>query len=180
MKNLTQVGRKFELDEIQANSSQHKPSGWPNDNQLHRSCELGSSWCELGGPFGQGFTQGHTTRPCLPLPREPTVGFVHRRRPRHPQLLLYFSCHVSRQLWAAVEVQTNLWSNRNQCGTRQYGYSRYRDDDHNDGDDDDDDDDDGDDDRDNVDDDDDNDGDGDDEKSIYSLLCWQRILQFVL
>ena len=97
--------------------------------------------------------QGHTTRPCLPLPREPTVGFVHRRRPRHPQLLLYFSCHVSRQLWAAVEVQTNLWSNRNQCGTRQYGYSRYRDDDDNDGDDDDGDgDDDGDDDRDNVDD----------------------------
>ena len=67
--------------------------------------------------------QGHTTRPCLPLPREPTVGFVHRRRPRHPQLLLYFSCLVSRQLWAAVEVQTNLWSNRNQCGTRQYSNS---------------------------------------------------------
>ena len=43
-----------------------------------------------------GRCQGHTTRPCLPLPREPTVGFVHRRRPRHPQLLLYFSCHGRR------------------------------------------------------------------------------------
>ena len=27
---------------------------WPNDSQLHQSCELGSSWLELGVPFGQG------------------------------------------------------------------------------------------------------------------------------
>ena len=37
-----------------SNSSQLDPSGWPNDTQLHRSCELGSSWLELGVPFGQG------------------------------------------------------------------------------------------------------------------------------
>ena len=37
-----------------SNSCQLKPSGWPNDTQLHRSCELGSSWLELGVPFGQG------------------------------------------------------------------------------------------------------------------------------
>ena len=38
------------------NSSQLKPtrSGWPNDAQLHRSCELGSGWLELGAPFCQG------------------------------------------------------------------------------------------------------------------------------
>ena len=35
--------RKFELDQIQANSSHLKPS----DTQLHRSRELGSSWLEL-------------------------------------------------------------------------------------------------------------------------------------
>ena len=53
MENLARVGRKFsELDHIQANSIQLKPSGWPNDTQLHRSCELGSSWLELGEPFG--------------------------------------------------------------------------------------------------------------------------------
>ena len=54
MENFARVGRKFELDQIQANSIQLKPSGWPNDTQLHRSCELGSSWLVLGGPFGQG------------------------------------------------------------------------------------------------------------------------------
>ena len=56
MENLARVGRKFELDQIQANSSQLTPSGWPNDTQLHRSCELGSSWFELGEPFGQGLS----------------------------------------------------------------------------------------------------------------------------
>ena len=55
VENVARVGRKFELDQIQANSIQLKPSGWPNDTQLHRSCELGSNWLELGGPFGQGF-----------------------------------------------------------------------------------------------------------------------------
>ena len=40
-----------------SNSSQLKPSGWPNDTQLHRSWELGSSWLELAVPFGQGFSQ---------------------------------------------------------------------------------------------------------------------------
>ena len=30
----------------QSNSSQLKPIGWPNDTQLHRSCELGSSWVD--------------------------------------------------------------------------------------------------------------------------------------
>ena len=39
-----------------SNSSQ--VAGWPNDTQLHRSCELGSRWFELGGPFGQGFRNG--------------------------------------------------------------------------------------------------------------------------
>ena len=28
----------------QSNSSQLKPSGWPNDTQFHQSCELGLSW----------------------------------------------------------------------------------------------------------------------------------------
>ena len=55
MENLARVGRKFELDQIQANSSQLKPSGWQNDTQLHRGRELGSSLLELGGPFRQGF-----------------------------------------------------------------------------------------------------------------------------
>ena len=36
-----------------SNSSQLKPSEWPNDTQLHRRCELGSSWLEMGGPFGR-------------------------------------------------------------------------------------------------------------------------------
>ena len=133
------------LEVFAANVLKPWPNGAPNLSNLEPSYKIKT--CVGRWPNGTGFTQGHTTRPCLPLPREPTVRFVHRRRPRHPQLLLYFSCHVSRQLWAAVEVQTNLWSNRNQCGTWQYGYSRYRDDDDNDGDDDD-----GDDDRDNVDD----------------------------
>ena len=31
-----------------SNSSRLKPSGWPNDTHFHRSCELGSSWLELG------------------------------------------------------------------------------------------------------------------------------------
>ena len=57
VENLARVWRKFELDQIQANSSQLKPSGWPNVTQLHRSCELDSSWLELGVPFGQGFMQ---------------------------------------------------------------------------------------------------------------------------
>ena len=56
VENLDRVGEKFELDQIQANSIQLKPSGWPNDTQLHPSCELGSTWLELGGPFGQGFS----------------------------------------------------------------------------------------------------------------------------
>ena len=43
MKNVARVGRKFELDQIQANSIQLKPSGLPNDTELHRGCELGSS-----------------------------------------------------------------------------------------------------------------------------------------
>ena len=51
---MARVGRKFELDQIQANSIQLQPGGWPNDTQLHRGCELGSSWLELGGPFDQG------------------------------------------------------------------------------------------------------------------------------
>ena len=44
VENLARVGQKFEFDQIQANSSQLKPSGWPHDTQLHRSCELGLSW----------------------------------------------------------------------------------------------------------------------------------------
>ena len=52
---LARVGRKCELDQIQANSIQLEPSGWPNDTQLHpTSCELGPSWLELGGTCGQG------------------------------------------------------------------------------------------------------------------------------
>ena len=51
----------FELDQIQ-NSSQLKPSGWPNDTQPHQSCELGSGWPELGGPFGQGRRRAHVFR----------------------------------------------------------------------------------------------------------------------
>ena len=38
VENLARVGRKFELDQIQANSIQlepTQPSGWPNDTQLH-------------------------------------------------------------------------------------------------------------------------------------------------
>ena len=49
-----ELGEKSELVQIQANSIQLNPSGWPNDTQLHRSCELGSSWFELGVPFCQG------------------------------------------------------------------------------------------------------------------------------
>ena len=45
MENLARIGRKCEMDKIQANSIQLKPSGWPNDTELHRGCELGSS-CE--------------------------------------------------------------------------------------------------------------------------------------
>ena len=59
MENLPRVGRKFELDQIKANSIQLEPTQakWvANDTQLHRSCEPGSSWVESGGPFGQGFT----------------------------------------------------------------------------------------------------------------------------
>ena len=37
-----------------SNSSHLKPSGWPNDTQLNRSCERRSSWLDLGGPFDQG------------------------------------------------------------------------------------------------------------------------------
>ena len=38
-----------------SNSSQLEPSRWPNDTQLHPSQKLGSSWFELGGPFGQAW-----------------------------------------------------------------------------------------------------------------------------
>ena len=44
VENVARVGRKFELDQFQPNSIQLKPSGWPNDTQLHRSCEFGLSW----------------------------------------------------------------------------------------------------------------------------------------
>ena len=60
---LARVGRKFELDQIQANLSQLKPSGWPNDTQLHRSCELGPSWLELGVTFGQGLKHKNVWSP---------------------------------------------------------------------------------------------------------------------
>ena len=49
VENLARVGRKFEPD------SQLEPSGWPNNTQLHPSWKLGSSWLELGVPFGQDF-----------------------------------------------------------------------------------------------------------------------------
>ena len=45
MENLATVGCKLELDQIQANSIQHDPSGWPNDT---RRLDLGASWLELG------------------------------------------------------------------------------------------------------------------------------------
>ena len=43
--------------ELGENLSFIKFSGWPNDTQLLRSCELGSSWLEMGGPFDQGFSR---------------------------------------------------------------------------------------------------------------------------
>ena len=43
-KTSLELGENFELDPIQANSIQLKPSGWPNATQLHRNCELSSSW----------------------------------------------------------------------------------------------------------------------------------------
>ena len=52
---LARVGRAFELVQIRANSIQLEPSGWPNDTQRGPSSKLGSSWLELGEPFGQGF-----------------------------------------------------------------------------------------------------------------------------
>ena len=58
MKNVARVGRKFELhQQVQADSSQLKPSRWPNATQLHRSWELGSSWLESGGAFGAAIEQ---------------------------------------------------------------------------------------------------------------------------
>ena len=54
VKNVARVGRKFELHQIQAKSIQLKPSGWPNDTQLHRSYKL--------GPFGQGLKRSRVLR----------------------------------------------------------------------------------------------------------------------
>ena len=70
MENVARVERKFEFEQIQPNSSQLKPSELPNDAQLHWSCELGSSWIELGGPFGQGFSLGSID--CI----HPTCRFI--------------------------------------------------------------------------------------------------------
>ena len=42
----TWLGRKFEVDQNQADSIQLEPSGWRNDTQLHPSWKLGSSWLE--------------------------------------------------------------------------------------------------------------------------------------
>ena len=53
LENVARVGRKLELDQIQANSIQREPTQAklvPIDTQLHRSCELGSNWLGLGGP----------------------------------------------------------------------------------------------------------------------------------
>ena len=55
---LLELGEKLSLIKFKptrSNSSRLKPSVAKRDTQLHRSCELGSSWLELGVPFGQGF-----------------------------------------------------------------------------------------------------------------------------
>ena len=50
-----------------ANSSQLRPSGWPNDTQLPRSWKLGSSWLELGVPFRQGVSPSGCSHWCWTL-----------------------------------------------------------------------------------------------------------------
>ena len=57
MENVARVGRNFKLDQIQDNSIELEPSGWPNDTQLHPRWNHDSSFLELGVPFGQAFTR---------------------------------------------------------------------------------------------------------------------------
>ena len=55
-----ELGKNLSLMKFKAtwsNLRQLKSIGWPNDTQLHWSCELGLSWLELGGPFPRGFME---------------------------------------------------------------------------------------------------------------------------